>query len=105
MICPKCAGAIPARIVQPHKEPERLLVERVVAHESLGVKDRLAMLVALRKTRNQLLESRKVELAEPFALVKEPFVVARREQVFRVHIYSFQQPGEIAACFPFPFRL
>lgn len=76
VIRPKRTGTIATRIMQPHEAPVGFLAERVMSHEPLRVQDCLAVLAARRKLCDKSIESCEVSLAEPFALVEEPFVVA-----------------------------
>jgi hypothetical protein len=96
VIHPKRPRPVPARVMQPHEEPVRLLAERVVSQESLGVQDRLGVFAARLENRGQTLKGLQIALAEPLALVKEPLIVAAFEKVSRVELDGFPQRGEAA---------
>jgi hypothetical protein len=96
VVHPKRPRPVTACVVQPHEEPVRLLAQRVVPQEPLGVQDRPGMVAVLLKKPGEALEGLEIALAEPLALSEEPLVVAPLEKVSRVQLDGFAQCGEAA---------
>ncbi len=96
VVHPKRPHPVTACVVKPHEEPVRLLAQRVVPQEPLGVQDRPVMVAVLLKKLGEALEGLEIALAEPLALSEEPLVVAPLEKVSRVQLDGLAQGGEAA---------
>jgi hypothetical protein len=76
--------SVPPRVVQPHEQTVRLLVERVMAQQTLAVDDCLGKVFAHFEALDEALKGCDVALAQSLALGEEPLIIAGGKQVLRV---------------------
>jgi hypothetical protein len=83
--------SIAVRVVQPHQQAVRLLVQRVVPQQPLGARDRLGLVAGPSEEVGKLRQRRPVLLAQPLAILGQPLVVGALEQVAAVERNSLAQ--------------
>ena len=74
-------GPVAAGVVQAHERPPGRLLERVLAQQPLGVRDRPGVVAALGEQRHQPLQGLEAAPAEPLPVLGQPLVVQALEQV------------------------